>query len=73
MNKETVELIKQYIEQTLASDSGGITSDAYRTLISLMQTSKEMAQELHEIVNSIALDDYGYYKLNQPEAVGYEF
>jgi hypothetical protein len=73
MNKETIELIKQYIELTLATDSGGISSDAYRALINLMQTSKEMAQELHEIVNNIALDDYGFYKLNQPETVGYEF
>lgn len=51
MNKETVELIKQYVSQTLSS-SEGINDAAYNTLVSLLQIDKNMAQELHEVVGS---------------------
>jgi hypothetical protein len=51
MNKEAVELIKLYVNQTLTVEPG-IKPEAYNTLVSLLKADKEMAQDLHVLVGS---------------------
>jgi hypothetical protein len=66
MNKEAVDLIKLYIHQTLVSDVG-ITPEAYETLINLLKVDKNMAHDLHSVVDSAVLNVKEHYISNETE------
>lgn len=59
MNKETIELITQYILAT-AEDYNGISEDAYKILGHLMQTDRVLASAFCDL-----------YELIKPEGVRY--
>lgn len=52
MNKEAIELVKQYIETTV---SGGslISKDAYELLTHMLQADRALAAELYDIYDKI--------------------
>lgn len=67
MNKETVELVKQYVVATL-DEPNGISEEAYKALIGLLQLDRELAQEMHEVVGNIDNHSGRYFLLEQNEA-----
>jgi hypothetical protein len=72
MNKETVELVKQYVVSTL-DEPNGISEEAYRVLINLMQLERELAQEMHDIVDKIDSHNSRYFLLeDNEEELSYE-
>jgi hypothetical protein len=48
MNQETVELVKQYITETL-KDVNGISNSAYTLLGYMMKTDRNLASHLHDV------------------------
>jgi hypothetical protein len=54
MNKEAIELVKQYIHATV---SGGnmISKDAYELLTHMLQADRSLATELYDIYDQIEL------------------
>jgi hypothetical protein len=74
MNKEAIELVKQYITATVTGDNT-ISRDAYELLTHMLQADRSLATELYDIYDQIessgsrylipsqykdALDDEGY-------------
>lgn len=59
MNKEAIELVKQYI---LATVSGGssITKNAYDLLTHMLQADRSLASELYDIYDKIESSGTGY-------------
>jgi hypothetical protein len=68
MNKETLDLVKQYVEKTL-DEPNGISKNAYQVLTSLMQVNRDFAMEMHDIVSKIDNNQDRYFLLedNEPE------
>lgn len=66
MNKEALELVKQYVTSTL-DEPNGISKEAYNILISLMQTERDFAQEMHDIVGKIDSHNNRYFLLEENE------
>ena len=48
MNQETVELVKQYITETL-KDVNGISNSAYSLLGHMMKVDRNLASHLHDV------------------------
>jgi len=71
MNKEAVELIEQYINQTLTSNEG-ISPEAYNTLVSLLRVDKGLAQDLHTIVGSARKNNRDNFIYNENYNIGFE-
>ena len=75
MNKEAIELVKQYITATVSGDNT-ISRDAYEILTHMLQADRSLASELYDVydqiessgsryqipvsLNSDELDDEGY-------------
>jgi hypothetical protein len=66
MNKETVDLVKQYVIATL-DEPNGISNHAYSTLINLMQVNRDFAQEMHDVVSQIDSHGSRFFLLEQNE------
>lgn len=66
MNKETVDLLKQYIVATL-DEPNGISKEAHNALINLMQVNRDFAQEMHDVVSQIDSHGNRYFLLEQNE------
>jgi len=66
MNKETIDLFKQYVVATL-DEPNGISKEAYSSLINLMQVNRDFAQEMHDVVDKIDSHDNRYFLLEDNE------
>ena len=66
MNKNTVQLVKEYIAKTL-DEPNGISAEAYQALTALMQEDREFAMEMHDIVDRIATSKERYFLLEEDE------
>lgn len=56
MNKEDLTLIKDFITRVL-SDDNGIAVQSYAPLSTLMQSSREFAMEMHDVLDRVAIRD----------------
>ena len=52
MNKEAIELVKQYILATVSGDNS-ISKDAYELLTHMLQADRSLATELYDIYDQI--------------------
>jgi hypothetical protein len=52
MNKEAIELVKQYIQATVSGDNT-ISRDAYELLTHMLQADRALATELYDIYDQI--------------------
>ena len=52
MNKEAIELVKQYILATVSGDNS-ISKDAYDLLTHMLQTDRSLATELYDVYDQI--------------------
>ena len=52
MNKEAIELVKQYILATVSGDNT-ISRDAYEILTHMLQTDRSLASELYDVYDQI--------------------
>ena len=52
MNKEAIELVKQYILATVSGDNS-ISKDAYELLTHMLQTDRSLASALYDIYDQI--------------------
>jgi hypothetical protein len=52
MNKEAIELVKQYISATVTGDNS-ISKDAYDLLTHMLQADRSLATELYDIYDQI--------------------
>jgi hypothetical protein len=52
MNKEAIELVKQYILATVSGDNT-ISKDAYEVLTHMLQADRALASELYDIYDQI--------------------
>ena len=52
MNKEAIELVKQYILATVSGDNT-ISREAYELLTHMLQTDRSLATELYDIYDQI--------------------
>ena len=52
MNKEAIELVKQYILATVSGDNS-ISKDAYDLLTHMLQADRSLATELYDIYDQI--------------------
>ncbi len=66
MNKNTVQLVKEYITKTL-DEPNGISAEAYQALSALMQEDREFALEMHDVVSRIATSKERYFLLEEDE------
>jgi hypothetical protein len=66
MNKEELNLIKQYVISTL-DEPNGISKEAYDVLILLMQVNRDFAQEMHDVVDKIDSHNNRYFLLEENE------
>lgn len=66
MNKDTLQLVKQYVIATL-DEPNGISEPAYNILINLMQLDRDFAHEMHDKVNLIDSHGGRYFLLEQNE------
>lgn len=66
MNKNTVQLVKDYITKTL-DEPNGISAEAYQALSALMQEDREFAMEMHDVVARIATSRDRYFLLEEDE------
>ncbi len=66
MNKNTVQLVKEYVIRTL-DEPNGITAEAYQALTSLMQEDREFALEMHDVVDRIATGKDRFFLLEESE------
>ena len=74
MNKNTVQLVKEYITRTL-DEPNGISAEAYQALTALMQEDREFALEMHDVVSRIDSGKDRYFLLEENEVLpdeGYE-
>jgi len=69
MNKEAIELVKQYIEATV---SGGnmISKDAYELLTHMLQADRSLASELYDIYDQIELTGTRYQIPSEYNEIG---
>jgi len=54
MNKEAIELVKQYITATVSGDNS-ISRDAYELLTHMLQADRSLATELYDVYDKIEL------------------
>ena len=66
MNKESIDLFKQYVVATL-DEPNGISKEAYSSLINLMQVNRDFAQEMHDVVDKIDSHGNRYFLLEDNE------
>lgn len=52
MNKEAIELVKQYILATVSGDNS-ISKDAYELLTHMLQADRSLATELYDVYDQI--------------------
>ena len=52
MNREAIELVKQYILATVSGDNS-ISKDAYELLTHMLQADRSLATELYDIYDQI--------------------
>lgn len=52
MNKEAIELVKQYILATVSGDNS-ISKDAYELLTHMLQADRALATELYDVYDQI--------------------
>ena len=52
MNKEAIELVKQYILATVSGDNS-ISKDAYELLTHMLQADRALATELYDIYDQV--------------------
>lgn len=52
MNKEAIELVKQYILATVSGDNS-ISKDAYELLTHMLQADRALATELYDIYDKV--------------------
>lgn len=52
MNKEAIELVKQYILATVSGDNS-ISKDAYELLTHMLQADRSLASALYEVYDQI--------------------
>jgi hypothetical protein len=52
MNKEAIELVKQYILATVSGDNT-ISRDAYEILTHMLQADRSLASELYDVYDQI--------------------
>lgn len=55
MNKEELQLVKEFVTKAL-SDQNGISLEAYSSISSLMQLSREFAMEMHDVLANVAIN-----------------
>jgi hypothetical protein len=69
MNKEAIELVKQYIEATV---SGGnmISKEAYELLTHMLQADRSLATELYDIYDRIESCGLRYAIPSQYDEIG---
>jgi len=59
MNKEAIELVKQYILATVSGDNT-ISRDAYELLTHMLQADRSLASEMYDIYDKIESDGIRY-------------
>jgi len=59
MNKEAIELVKQYILAT-ASESNTISKEAYEILTHMLRTDRVLASALYDVYEQIKPSSLGY-------------
>jgi hypothetical protein len=52
MNKEAIELVKQYIEATVSGDNS-ISKEAYELLTHMLQADRSLATALYDVYDKI--------------------
>jgi len=60
MNKETIELIKGSVVDRLESNKG-LGQDAYDLLVKLMCLNRDLAQDMHSLIETVVKKDNRYY------------
>ena len=56
MNKEELQLVKELVTKAL-TDRNGLSLEAYNPISTLMQTNREFAMEMHDIIANVAIKD----------------
>jgi hypothetical protein len=59
MNKEAIELVKQYIVATVSGDNS-ISKEAYELLTHMLQADRNLASEMYDIYDKIESDGTRY-------------
>ena len=59
MNKEAIELVKQYITATVSGDNS-ISKDAYDLLTHMLRADRSLATELYDIYDQIVSSGIRY-------------
>jgi len=59
MNKEAIELVKQYIQATVSGDNT-ISREAYELLTHMLQADRALATELYDIYDQIETSGLRY-------------
>ena len=76
MNKEAIELVKQYIVATVSGDNS-ISKEAYELLTHMLQADRSLAVEMYDIYDKIESNGIRYqiptqYRDDEPNDDGYE-
>jgi hypothetical protein len=76
MNKEAIELVKQYIEATVSGDNS-ISKEAYELLTHMLQADRSLATELYDVYDRIESSGIRYqipsqYTNDELDDEGYE-
>lgn len=76
MNKEAIELVKQYIVATVSGENS-ISKEAYELLTHMLRADRSLASEMYDTYDKIESDGTRYqipsqYSDNEPNDDGYE-
>lgn len=76
MNKEAIELVKQYIVATVSGDNS-VSKDAYELLTHMLQADRSLAVEMYDIYDKIESNGTRYeiptqYRDDESNDDGYE-
>ena len=76
MNKEAIELVKQYIVATVSGDNS-ISKEAYELLTHMLRADRSLAVEMYDIYDKIESNGIRYqiptqYSDDEPNDDGYE-
>ena len=69
MNKEAIELVKQYILATVSGDNT-ISREAYELLTHMLQADRSLATELYDIYDQIESSGSRYQIPSQYDEIG---
>lgn len=71
MNNTTLHLIKEYITETL-KDASGISLQSYDTIKNMMQENRDLALDLHDLIDQVECIDARCFLRNSKIEIEYD-